>query len=564
MKGQNTSEEAAFLEAFYRGGEWLAKGDFAEAKLHLEQALRLNPNNEKTQNLLGLTYFKLNLWKDAAQIYEALLRSNPGDATLHINLGLVFLKQNNTRQAVREFETAIALQADNKKAHNYLGLALAQGEEYARASEHFLLAGSDAMASRMNQILEELAKVSRPPLASPHRPVEKEKEASTDNMAPKSKMVKESSAAEASSAAETSNTAEVSSEAETSSEAKASSETEASGTAEASSEAKTSSEANASSEAETSGEAEASSAARASEGEKAGVVSEKEADTAGGVEEANPNSKVEAPAETSSKPVSVLPRRAMPALEISEAGLSKEKEKEDVFPLPSAQKDSKPAERFQPPSTEEALSTGLKISQAVAALPWPKEGTGPFQVDKEVVVISVQGELLTRITGLLGAAGNLDTAPEMRRYRGRPTGSPFGMGQEQVQRLMGSGVLFIEKATTEFLSLTLDDGSLYLREENLFAFEEQLNFENGRLSGDDGGSIDMVHLKGEGKLLLRLKGGLRRIPVSSSMSLRVPVFQLVGWYGQLTPMLSTMVGRNTVVVLSGMGSALISVAGQRL
>jgi uncharacterized protein (AIM24 family) len=163
---------------------------------------------------------------------------------------------------------------------------------------------------------------------------------------------------------------------------------------------------------------------------------------------------------------------------------------------------------------------------------------------------------------LLSAAGNLDASPEMRRYRGRSTDSPFGVGQEQMQRVMGLGVLFMEKASTEFLSLSLDAGSLYLREENLFAFEEQLSFENGRLSGEEGWSIDMVHLRGEGKLLLRLKGVLRRVPVPPSMPLRVPVSQLVGWYGQLTPVLSSMMGRSTIV-LSGMGSALISVASQR-
>ncbi|MCL2178571.1 MAG: tetratricopeptide repeat protein, partial [Cystobacterineae bacterium] len=163
MKAQGVLDEAAFLEAFYRAGEGLSQGDFAAAKTHLEQALRLSPNNEKTQNLLGLTYFKLNLWKEAAQVYEALVRNNPEDATLHINLGLVFLKQNDTSHAIHTFKTAIALQQDNTKAHNYLGLALAQAGEYARAQEHFLLAGSSAMALRMGQILEELALPPAPP-----------------------------------------------------------------------------------------------------------------------------------------------------------------------------------------------------------------------------------------------------------------------------------------------------------------------------------------------------------------------------------------------------------------
>ncbi|MCL2012200.1 MAG: tetratricopeptide repeat protein [Cystobacterineae bacterium] len=482
MIGQDASDEVAFLEAFYRGGEWLAQGDFLAARLHLEQALRLNPNNEKTQNLLGLTYFKLNLWKDAAQVYEALVHNNPGDATLHINLGLVFLKQNNTSHAVRAFETAISLQQDNKKAHNYLGLALAQGAEYVRAREHFLLAGSEAMALRMTHIVDELLKNPAP------KPLEKN--APEQSQGPLEKTLP-------------------------------------------------------------------APAENPSSSTEVGKV----------LEELNKNMTEKPPSHA--KEVS-----SMPAPPLSEPALSENaaaqntppenppQEKEDVFPLPSAQRDSKPAERFQPPPIEEAPSVGFKISQTVPVLPWPQEGAELFQIDKEAVTISIQGELLTRLTGLLAVAGNLDITPEMRRYRGRSTDSPFGVGQDQMQRLMGAGVLFVEKATTEFLALSLGEGSLYLREENLFAFDERLNFENGRLSGEEGWSIDMVHLRGEGRLLLRLKGMLRRVPVPAAMSLRVPVSQLVGWYGQLTPVLSAVVGRSTIV-LSGTGFALVSVAGQR-
>jgi len=515
MKGQNASDEAAFLEEFYRGGEWLAQGDFFAAKLHLEQALRLNPNNEKTQNLLGLTYFKLNLWKDAAQIYEVLIRNNPGDATLHMNLGLVFLKQKNTSHAVREFEAAIELYPDNKKAHNYLGLALAQAGEYVRAREHFWIAGSDAMALRMNQILDESAKTLQPTQEPPAAPVAQEPAVAAEPVAVAGSVaVAEPAAAEESAAVEESSAAQES------------------GTAEA---------------------LIADSTTPPSELTRM-------------LEDLNRDPMIETPSLNSGEFSSTSDSGTLPAEETLEEASNAQasnarssQESEDVFPLPSAQRDSKVAERAPPPSTEEAPS---KISQAVVVLPWPREGAELFQVEKEVVVITVQGELLTRLTGLLGAAGNLDAAPEMRRYRGRPTDSPFGVGQEQMQRLMGSGVLFIERATTEFASLCLDDGSLYLREENLFAFDEQLNFENGRLSGEEGWSIDMVHLRGEGKLLLRLKGVLRRIPVPASMSLRVPVSQLVGWYGQLTPILSTMVGRSTLV-LNGVGSALISVASQR-
>src|SRR5437016_4320947 len=142
-----------FLHALYQGGELLAAGRVTEAKDHLEKAYELDPGNEKGQNLLGLTYFKLGLFDRAVGIYEALVRANPGDPTLRVNLGLVYLKTNALSAAIRELEVATELAPEHAKSHNYLGLALAQAGAYARAREEFVLAGSTAMAQRMEAAL---------------------------------------------------------------------------------------------------------------------------------------------------------------------------------------------------------------------------------------------------------------------------------------------------------------------------------------------------------------------------------------------------------------------------
>src|SRR6476661_7645359 len=154
-----------FLHQLYRGGELLAAGKVIEAKDHLEKAHKLQPKNEKGQNLLGLTYFKLGLFDRAAEIYENLVRENPADATLRVNLGLVYLKTNTLPRAIREFETATDLAPEHKKAQNYLGLALAQAGEYGRAKEHFVLAGSEAMAEKMDRAMAGEQVIQ--PIASP-------------------------------------------------------------------------------------------------------------------------------------------------------------------------------------------------------------------------------------------------------------------------------------------------------------------------------------------------------------------------------------------------------------
>ena len=149
--GKSTEDE--FLHALYQGGELLAAGKVIEAKDHLERAFKLQPKNEKGQNLLGLTYFKLGLFDRAAEIYENLVQENPADPTLRVNLGLVYLKTNAVTRAIREFETATDLSPEHKRAHSYLGIALAQAGEYGRARDHFVVAGSDQMAEKMSRAI---------------------------------------------------------------------------------------------------------------------------------------------------------------------------------------------------------------------------------------------------------------------------------------------------------------------------------------------------------------------------------------------------------------------------
>src|SRR5260370_3958480 len=148
-------EGEGFLPLLYQGGELWAAGNVSEAKDYLEKALSRQPDNERGKNLLGLTYFKLGHFERAALLYEGLVQENPADPTLRVNLGLVYLKTNELSRAIHEFATATDLAPDHNKAHNYLGLALAQSGQYGKAREHFLLAGSEAMAEKMAQAVVE-------------------------------------------------------------------------------------------------------------------------------------------------------------------------------------------------------------------------------------------------------------------------------------------------------------------------------------------------------------------------------------------------------------------------
>jgi uncharacterized protein (AIM24 family) len=166
--------------------------------------------------------------------------------------------------------------------------------------------------------------------------------------------------------------------------------------------------------------------------------------------------------------------------------------------------------------------------------------------------------------GLVAFTGQLSFKPEMKRFRGRTTDKPFGEGPARVVRAMGRGMLFIEPGEQiTFQALDLGDESAYFRDESVFAFEEPVMFENGRVPSEVAPDLDLVHLRGNGKVLLSLAGPLRSVVVTMDAAATVPLTHLVGWQGNLTPRVVSLLqgaggeSLKTAVELSGEGFALI-------
>src|SRR5207253_3001404 len=58
--------------------------------------------------------------------------------------------------------------------------------------------------------------------------------------------------------------------------------------------------------------------------------------------------------------------------------------------------------------------------------------SGPFHVGPEGLAVTVNGEMLSRLTGLVAVVGGVDAVPEHRRNRGRPIDQTFGDGSSQL------------------------------------------------------------------------------------------------------------------------------------
>jgi uncharacterized protein (AIM24 family) len=553
-RGPKSPVDEEFLQLVQQGGEALAQERLAEARELLERASTLQPRHEKGQNLLGLTYFKLGLFDRAAEIYEALVRENPVDPTLRVNLGLVYLKTNALQRAMREFETATELAPDHKKAHNYLGLALAQAGEYGRAREHFVLAGSDVMAEKMAKAIagERFATPKASPTSSPSlQPAQKPEPSGTPiqatapagqkagAMSPKTTQRPGNSEEDWGSQFGLDEVPPASPQAPAQELARAPAAVPA---------------------AEPAAEPiEEDVDLRFAEDEGPSALSGGSPTTApvppaeASAEEAPPAQEDAAEDPFAETSAAVEASAPLPTTEAAKEGAA---EAQDEAPPAPAQAQGRVFRQ------DEGVPLLSELAPAVA-LAGASPGS-PFRVGHGSFSALVEGELLTRLDGMVAFSGQLGFQPETRRFRGRPSEQPFGEGAGRLMRVTGKGVLFLESGTRTFTALELGEESAYFLESVLFAFEESVAFENGRVPSAVAADLEMVHLRGQGRVLLSLPGALRSVVVLEGEPVSVPLSHLVGWQGTVSPQVRPLLENpgpglpDAVVELSGEGFALLA------
>ncbi len=194
---------------------------------------------------------------------------------------------------------------------------------------------------------------------------------------------------------------------------------------------------------------------------------------------------------------------------------------------------------------------------AAGALRFPLEASGPVAVDaRGVLFVRLDGTVRCRLSGLLLVVGDLVTEPTLRRSKGRTTDEPVG----DLVRVSGGSWLAIDPAGARFSILAVAEEPIYLREEVVFAFDDGLNWENGRVAAPSGSAIPLVHFRGRGSIVLRTTAEPRALAVRAEQSIAVPQTKLVGWIGRLLP--RTAESPSTAVSdlcgLSGDGTVLVA------
>jgi len=99
----------------------------------------------------------------------------------------------------------------------------------------------------------------------------------------------------------------------------------------------------------------------------------------------------------------------------------------------------------------------------------------------------------------------------------------------------GKGRLCIAPGDRQFHAIEIGDEPAYFREDSLYAFEESLLFENGRVPSKYSGDLQLIHLRNRGRALITSKNRPRSIQVTKDEPCRVLLDVLLGWHGNITP-----------------------------
>ncbi|MDR3362030.1 MAG: YcaO-like family protein [Desulfovibrio sp.] len=113
-------EDSAALTAFYTGYANTLRQRWQEALPSLEQAVKFCPEMKEYGNLLGVAYFKLKHYAEAAQAFTNVLKVDKGSALDLANLGLCQKFMGERELAARHLQAALEINPSIEFARRHL------------------------------------------------------------------------------------------------------------------------------------------------------------------------------------------------------------------------------------------------------------------------------------------------------------------------------------------------------------------------------------------------------------------------------------------------------------
>ncbi len=113
--------------AHHNLGERMLHGsaaDLPQALAHIEESLRLHPENPEALNSRGFALQRMGRHDEARRDYEEALRFLPGLSAAHNNLGVLAASEGRLDEAVQRYREVLRLDPDDREAERNLAIGL--------------------------------------------------------------------------------------------------------------------------------------------------------------------------------------------------------------------------------------------------------------------------------------------------------------------------------------------------------------------------------------------------------------------------------------------------------
>ena len=101
-------------DLFQEGRDRLKKGMAAQATVPLEKAKRREPNKASIRESLGIAYFRIGRYDEAAAEFRAMLDLSPADDYAHYALGRSLEKQGKDAEANGHYKLASSMKPSSE------------------------------------------------------------------------------------------------------------------------------------------------------------------------------------------------------------------------------------------------------------------------------------------------------------------------------------------------------------------------------------------------------------------------------------------------------------------
>jgi hypothetical protein len=155
-----------------------------------------------------------------------------------------------------------------------------------------------------------------------------------------------------------------------------------------------------------------------------------------------------------------------------------------------------------------------------------------------LVLVQAQKSFATRLelVRTMSYPSGFTTNALYRRMRGRTLDEPLGGPSSALVGIDGKGELVLAPSPGASLRpMRLDDEPLYLREDLVAGFEDDVAYENGRLGAGDGEAIPMLQLRGHGVVVAAFPEAVSALEVLGDHGTAVRAHAVLGWTGRLVP-----------------------------